>query len=63
MLDSVTYRGMCSRTTSVHSSQQFVCMVFAFCTHRRPVPQSLSQRQSIGTHESGSAQIGLSFPI
>ena len=46
--------------TPVHSSQQFVCRVAGFSTHRRPAPQSRSHRHDVATHVSGCVQIAVS---
>jgi hypothetical protein len=52
-----------SRTVTVHSSQQFVCIVSAFCTQRNPGAQSASQRHDLTTHVSGGTQMASRPPI
>jgi hypothetical protein len=58
MVDEVV-AGASSGAAPVHSWQQFVCCVAAFCTQCCPSPQSLSQRQDDGRHEPGCVQMEL----
>ena len=51
--------GGSSGAAPVHSSQQFVCCVSAFCTQCCRGPQSLSQRQEDRRHEPGCAQMAV----